>query len=265
MNGLCRSAYWSVDRRLDLGAGRVRAFGVVGVVGRGAVHLDGVSAVGAAERVGDAAVAGRVIAHVLGVLPPVGPDRPRVRPGRAGCRSSARTWGTRSPGRRPGRDTRPGSGPSVPGVDIRRRPRQRGDAADAVAARQQVRRLAGDLRDVVVQADVPDRVVVLDELALGQQRVVQVGGRRVRPERRRLVLVLQVDDDDVLDRARGGRELAFPWSSPTEAAEAASEGTTASPAAAAPATRSSRRRGVPVPCGSWSSFNVAEAKREWFS
>src|SRR3974390_3045785 len=65
------------------------------------------------------------------------------------------------------------------------------------------RGLAGHLRDVVVKADVAGRVIVLQQLTLGAQRAVEVGGGRARPERGGVALVLELNDQDVGDLPGG--------------------------------------------------------------
>ena len=62
-----------------------------------------------------------------------------------------------------------------------------------------VRRLAGDERDVVVVALVAGRVVVLEQRALRGQRLRQVGVRGGVAERRFVALVLEHDHEHVLD------------------------------------------------------------------
>jgi hypothetical protein len=80
----------------------------------------------------------------------------------------------------------------------------------AVLAGLVVRRLAGDLRDVVVQAVVADAVVVAQQRALRRQRPGQVGRLLVPGLAERVAerLVLQVDDPDVPDRRSGGPRRA---------------------------------------------------------
>ena len=64
------------------------------------------------------------------------------------------------------------------------------------------RRLARDLGDVVVEAVVPDGVVILQELALGTQGAVQVRGHGSGAERGLVPLVLELDHNDVVDLPR---------------------------------------------------------------
>ncbi len=67
------------------------------------------------------------------------------------------------------------------------------------------RRLTGDLGDVVVEAVVPDGVVILQQLALRAERVVEVRGRGPGTERHVVALVLELDDEDVVDLPHGQR------------------------------------------------------------
>ena len=75
------------------------------------------------------------------------------------------------------------------------------DQRPAVRIGERRRSLPGDLREVVVQAHVPGGVVVLQQFALRDQRLVEVRRWRVRPEGAREALVLQIDDQDVIDRS----------------------------------------------------------------
>jgi hypothetical protein len=78
------------------------------------------------------------------------------------------------------------------------------EAEETVALGLWVGRLARDHRDVVVEALVPDAVVLAQELAAGGQRLREVRGLAVRPEGVVEVLVLQDDHEDVLDRRQIG-------------------------------------------------------------
>jgi hypothetical protein len=98
----------------------------------------------------------------------------------------------------------------VVGTDERGRAGRRAQAVGAGLLR---RSLPRDLGDVVVEADVSGRVVVLEELPLRQERVVQIGRGRVGPKGGRLGLVLELDHEDVLDRA-GARAARVGWSRP---------------------------------------------------
>src|SRR4029077_15772782 len=75
----------------------------------------------------------------------------------------------------------------------------------AVRLRRRVGRLAADLGDVVVEAHVPDGVVLREQHALGDERVFQVPRRRLRSPRLVVVLVLEVDHEHVPDRGGAGR------------------------------------------------------------
>ena len=141
-----------------------------------------VRAIGAAARVGRAAVTRRACCPC--------PARRRATRRRvsscwagtwrrAGRRWSAPAAGRRSPRRRPGPDSTAWSGSGVPGVTSAKAKPLSAQSAWVSS----VGRLAGDLGDVVVEAVVPDGVVVLEQLALRAQRAVQVGGGGARPER----------------------------------------------------------------------------------
>ncbi len=195
-------AYWSVGGQL----------GVVHAADRG------VRAVRAAGGVGRAAVAHRVVAHVPVIGAPrrdVGGGVGRVRgvklvsdsgrpvhPGggiRGGVDASPPVHLARVGGREgivhARRDVAVAEG------DVGEGRSQRGEVG-TVGLGQVVGRLTRDLRDVVVQAGMPGGEILFDQLALRAQGPVEVGGRRARPEGGGEGLVLQVDHQDVGDRAR---------------------------------------------------------------
>jgi len=66
-----------------------------------------------------------------------------------------------------------------------------------------VRRLAADQRQVVIETEVADAIVLVEERALGSQGVGQVRRRGVFPERDPERLVFQHQDEDVPHRRRG--------------------------------------------------------------
>ena len=72
----------------------------------------------------------------------------------------------------------------------------------AVGLRHRVGRLSADHRDVVAQALVRDRVVLRQELALGDERAREVLRVGVGAEGLDVVLVLEHDHEDVPDRRR---------------------------------------------------------------
>src|SRR5215469_1803357 len=139
------------------------------------------------SRRGDSPVAGRVVPHVLHVR----------RPGQLGGRQLVAEGGD-------------GLGENASALRCEHlvvRPdgrlgRRHPDGA--VLLGQYVRRLAGDLRDVVVRAVVPDRVVAGEQRALLRQRLgeIRVGGRVA--EALRVAEVLELDDPDVPDGRRPG-------------------------------------------------------------
>ena len=188
-----------------LGRGRRRSrVGVVRAVQRR------VPAVESTERIRSTELTpGRLIAHVLVVVPPGRHVRERIRPIQlvelVRDRLHERRIDAAVPVHLAGVEllvrVEVAGEQIVVAADQRVQIRAR---AEAVAARLLGRRLARDLRDVVVEAGVAGGVVVLDELALLEQRGVEVGRRRSGAERRGRALVLELDDEDVPDRP--GRE-----------------------------------------------------------
>jgi hypothetical protein len=77
----------------------------------------------------------------------------------------------------------------------------------AVVLRRLVRRLAADHRDVVVEAEVTDAVVLAQQRALRGQFMREIRRLRILAERRLEQLVLEHDDEDVVDLRRGFRRV----------------------------------------------------------
>ena len=163
----------------------------------------GVRTVGAARWVRGSPVSCRVVAHIPGVLTPRGHVRGGV--GRVG-RIELVGDGRRPVGRAGG--CRVHATVAIDLTWVGRAVRIVGSPADVhelaevtVRVREGGGGLSGDLGDVVVEAHVTGGVVILKKLAFRDERPVEVGRRRAGPERGGSLLVLEVDDEDVVDRS----------------------------------------------------------------
>ncbi len=170
-----------------------------------------VGTVGAAQRVVRSTVSRWIIAHVLGVFAPgchmcdgirrvggielVGDGRCTIARGRGRREHAAVAVNLARIGR------------AVRVVGSRSHIEVLGTKAPAQTIRisQRCRCLAGDLRNIVVEAHVTRGVVVGEELARGDECVVEVGRHRVGAKRAGEALVLQIDDEDMVDGSRRER------------------------------------------------------------
>ena len=75
---------------------------------------------------------------------------------------------------------------------------------NAVGLRDEIRRLAAHHGDVVVEAQVPDAVVLPEQLPLRTKDRIEVGRRRSGSEGLLEAFVFEDDDEDVTDVGRAG-------------------------------------------------------------